>query len=314
VIKADGYGLGAADAALTLARAGARTFFTASFGEALDARKILGPGPTIFVLNGPTAEDVADFEQAVLTPVLNSPAQIALWGARGPAALHLDTGMNRLGLSETETDAANGLHPILVISHLACSSTPDHPMNARQLQRFTERARAFPGAKLSLAATAGALLGPDYHFDMIRTGIGLYGSGGLDAGGPQLAVAARIDAPILQIRDIAPGESFGYGAIFTAKKPMRTATVGIGYADGFLRSFTGRGYGVLAGAVTPVLGRVSMDLTIIDVTDCACAPGDWVEFLGPHARLDDVAAAAGTAPYEILTTFAGAIARAGGRI
>src|SRR5262249_54689490 len=150
------------------------------------------------------------------------------------------------------------------------------------------------------------------HFDLLRIGVGLYGSGSLDADNPTLAVAATIDAPILQVRDVEPGEVFGYGSTYTAEKKMRTATVAIGYADGFLRSLGGRGYGVLDGRKAPILGRVSMDLIIVDVTDNAAAvPGAMVEVLGANAPLDDVAQCAGTASYEILTDLVGTVRRSG---
>ncbi len=316
VVKADGYGLGAPLAARTLAEAGARTFFVATFGEAIEVRAALGDGPRIFVLNGPSADDVARYAALQLTPVLNSLAQISLWNARGAAALHVDTGMNRLGVQLDQVAAANaaltGTDLVLLMSHLACASDLGHAMNARQRARFVEAAASFPRAPLSLAASAGAQIGADYQFDLVRPGIGLYGSGGLDANHPALATVATIDAPILQVRDVQAGESFGYGATFTAQKPMRTATVALGYADGYLRSLGGRGYGVIGGAKRPLLGRVSMDLVILDVTDCADAqPGAMVEFLGAHAPLDDIAARAETAPYEILTTFAGTVHRRG---
>lgn len=314
VVKADGYGLGAIDAANALAKAGARTFFTATCGEAQEVRAALGAGPRIFVLNGATPEDADAQAAAALVPVLNSLAQIRFWNARAPFALHLDTGMNRLGLGADDLGAAAsllGAAPVLVMSHLACASDLGHEMNARQCAKFVAAAALFPKAPLSLAATAGALIGPDFHFDMIRPGVGLYGSGGLDADNPALSAAATIEAPILQLREIGAGETVGYGATFTAPKPMRCATVAIGYADGYLRSLGGRGYGVLGGKKLPLLGRVSMDLVVLDVTDCAEArPGAWVEFLGPNAPLDEMAQLAGTAPYELLTTFAGTVRRA----
>jgi alanine racemase len=314
VVKADGYGLGAETASRALAAAGARVFFTATVGEAEGARRVLGEGPRIFVFNGPANDDVERFAVARLIPVLNSMAQIALWNGRGPAALHVDTGMNRLGLGPEQWSAGaaalGGAKLELLASHLACASTPSHEMNARQRARFIEAAQLFPAAPRSLAASAGALIGADYHFDMIRPGIGLYGGGGLDDGNPTLAAAATVEAPILQVREVAAGESFGYGATATAQTPMRVATAAIGYADGYLRSLSGAGYGVLAGARLPILGRVSMDLVILDASAApAAAPGAMVEFLGAQARLDDVAARAGTAPYEILTALVGTVRR-----
>ena len=317
-MKADGYGLGAETAARALAGAGARVFFTATLGEALAVRATLGEGPQILVLNGPSDADIAHFMPARITPVLNSLAQIKAWDARGPAALHIDTGMNRLGVGPEELAAAavalKGASLVLVMSHLACGSDLAHPMNETQHQRFVDAASLFPKAPLSLAATAGALMPAKFHFDLIRPGIGLYGSGALDADNPTLHTVSTIEAPVLQVRDVDAGETFGYGASFTAPKKMRTATVALGYADGFLRSLSGRGYGFLAGAKRAILGRVSMDLIIIDVTGCAeAAPGAMVEFLGANVTLNDVAALAGTAPYEVLTTFAGAVRRAGAR-
>jgi alanine racemase len=318
VVKADGYGLGAVHAARALAHAGARVFFTATSAEALAVRKAVGDGPQVFVLNGVTADDAEMLSGAKLTPVLNSIAQIQLWNARGPAALHIDTGMNRLGIGPEELAPAmvalKDTTLALVMSHLACASDVKSEKNPVQLKRFTDAATLFPKAPLSLASTGGILIGPDYHFDLVRPGIGLYGSGGLDEGNPTLSAAAAIEAPILQVREVEAGETFGYGATFTAPTKMRTATVALGYADGYLRSLSGRGYGFLAGAKRPLLGRVSMDLVILDVTGCAQAqPGAMVEFLGPNAPLEDIAALAGTLPYEILTTFAGTVRKTGQR-
>ncbi len=250
VVKADGYGLGAVGAARALAQAGARVFFTATTQEGAWVRRALGEGPQIFVLNGP-ANDIDALLHAKLTPVLNSLAQIKLWDARAPAALHIDTGMNRLGVGPEELphamSALKDTALALVMSHLACGSDTKHAFNATQLRRFIDASMLFPRAPLSLAATAGALIGADYHFDLIRPGIGLYGSGSLDADNPKLSATATIEAPILQVRDVEPGETFGYGGAFTAPAKMRTATVALGYADGYLRSLSGRGYGFLAG-------------------------------------------------------------------
>lgn len=292
-------------------------FFTATTQEAVYVRRALGDGPQVFVLNG-ASDDIDVLVANKLTPVLNSLAQIKAWEARGPAGLHIDTGMNRLGIGPEELphamSALKDTSLALLMSHLACGSDIKHEFNGTQLRRFIDASMLFPRAPLSLAATAGALIGTDYHFDLIRPGIGLYGSGGLDADNPKLAAAATIEAPILQVRDCEAGETFGYGATFTAPQKMRAATVALGYADGYLRSLSGRGYGVLAGAKRPILGRVSMDLIILDVTGCAEAqPGAMVEFLGPNAPLDDIAELASTAPYEILTAFAGTVRKTGAR-
>jgi alanine racemase len=306
VVKADGYGLGADAASTALAAAGARTFFVAAAGEGVALRRTLGDGATIYVLNGASNEDLADLRAARLTPVLNSPAQVALWPRELPFALHIDTGMNRLGVKLHELSAAQGLRPVMVMSHLACASDPLNPMNDVQRARFIEASAQFPGARRSLAASAGALLGPSYAFDLVRPGIGIYGGGPLDAGNPDLAVAATLEAPILQVFDLPAGDTVGYGASFTVARPLRAATVALGYADGWLRSLSGRGYGIVRGAQCPLLGRVSMDLVTLDITAAAEAQaGEMVEFLGARAPLDDVARLAGTVNYEILTNLAG---------
>lgn len=315
VIKADAYGLGAHEVALALAAEGARTIFVATLGEGLAARRTLGDTHYIYVLNGPTQTDAHLFGPAKLFPVLNDLPQITLWiaaGAPTAAAVHIDTGMNRLGLSLADVavarDALARRDVPLVMSHLACGGDRDHPMNALQTQRFVEAAALFPGARRSLSATAGAFHGRKMLFDLVRPGLGLYGDNGLDDGGPAMAVAATLDAPILQIRDIGAGESVGYSATFLAERSLRTATIALGYADGYLRAASGRGYGVLAGARCPVLGRVSMDLITLDVTAAgdAARVGARVEMLGAHVPLRDVATAAGTAPYEVLTALEGA--------
>jgi alanine racemase len=308
VIKADGYGLGAAAAARALAEAGARTFFVATLGEALEARAALGGGPRLLVLNGLGEGQARAFADAALEPVINTHEQLRLW-PEGPFALHIDTGMNRLGLPMSELWAIDR-PPALVMSHLACASDRLHPLNEIQRSRFLDSCERFPGVPRSLSASAGALLGPDFAFDLLRPGIGLYGGGPLDAGNPALAVAATLTAPILQIREVLAGDSVGYGATFVASRTLRAATCALGYADGFLRSSSGKGYGWLRGRRCPILGRVSMDLVTLDVS-AVPAPhvGEEVEFLGGFARLDDVAAAAGTLGYEILTNLGGRVAR-----
>jgi alanine racemase len=307
VVKADAYGLGADAIAIALARAGAQTFFVATIGEGRALRDVLGGARRIFVLNGVcAAEDIATMQAAALTPVLNSPEQIALWRGAGPCALHIDTGMNRLGLQPAQIAAADGLQPDLVMSHLANASAPNHPKNAQQRARFTDLAARFPNAKKSLGASAGALLGADYAFDMIRPGIGLYGGGPLDAGNPSFSTAARLTAPLLTVFDIPAGETIGYGGTFTAQKPMRLGTAALGYADGWLRSLSGSGYALVGGARCPLLGRVSMDLVTLDLSAARNArAGDEAEFLGDGVKVDEVAAWAGTIPYEILTNLSG---------
>lgn len=313
VLKADAYGAGAPAAGKALVRAGCQSFFTATTGEALELRAALGPAPTIYALNGPVSdEDARALRDNAITPAINSLEQAQRWN--GPCALHVDTGMNRLGLQLTDVAAARdalGENVTLFMSHLACASLPSHSLNARQRARFREASALFPNARRSLSATAGAQLGPEFRFDMLRIGMGLFGSADRDEG-VALNNVATVTAPILQVRDVAEGESLGYGASIVAQHPMRVAIAAVGYADGFLRSLAGRGYGVVGGAKRPILGRVSMDLVILDITgDASVRAGDAAEFLGPNAPLDDIAARAGTNSYEIMTTFVATVRRRG---
>ena len=309
VVKADGYGLGAAAVARRLHAQGARRFFVARVTEGEALREALGAREAvIYVLDGCLPGAAERLDAAALIPVLSSPEQVAAWGAgpaqsRRPAALHIDTGMNRLGLESADAQALAD-HPdrlgradvTLVMSHLACAEDAASPMNAAQLARFRAARALFPQARASLANSAGAQLGADYAFDMVRPGIGLYGAGV----GAQKPVAT-FEAPILQLRAVQAGETVGYGATFTAPRALRAATVAAGYADGVLRALSGRGYGVRDGQRLPFLGRVSMDLIVLDVTGLPAArPGDLVQLIGPDAPLDEIASAAGSIPYELL--------------
>jgi alanine racemase len=318
VVKADGYGLGAARVASALKAAGCETFFVAHVEEGLALRKAIGPGPRVFVLNGVLAHEEDEILAGELIPVLNDLDQMRRWALLGegaPAALHLDSGMNRLGLSEEDIDeakdAAEALNLALIMSHLACASDPKSEMNTRQRDRFVQMAAQLPSAPLSLAASAGTLLGHEFHFDLVRPGIGLYGGSPFDDATTDLKPVVTLEAPILQVRDVAAGDSVGYGAAWTAQRKRRLATLAYGYADGFLRSATNRGFGVLDGHACPVVGRVSMDLIVLDVTAAGAAaePGALVELLGPNAPLDAQAAAAQTIPYELLTNLGPRAAR-----
>jgi alanine racemase len=314
VVKADGYGLGAEAVGRRLAREGCGSFFVAHLGEALALRAALGPSPEIHVLNG-LPEGASDAMLADdLRPVLNTLDQIARWrdeGAGRPAALHVDTGMNRLGVSLDEVDAAaealDGVNLSLIMSHLACASDPAHPKNHVQRDAFLDAASRLPPAPLSLAASAGALLGEDFHFDLIRPGIGLYGGGPMDAVAVPLHPVAVLEAPLIQVRAIGPGDTVGYGATWEADRRRTIGVAALGYADGFLRSGSSRGFAVIAGAVCPILGRVSMDLIALDVTGAgkAAQEGAMAQFLGPAAPIDAQAQACGTIPYELLTRLGG---------
>lgn len=316
VVKADGYGLGAGPVARRLWAEGARTFFTARVSGGEHLREHLGSerSATIYVLDGCADGMAPRLHAAELIPVLSSVAQVAAWQAfsrgrgRLQAALHVDTGMNRLGLRAEELEALalspdrlDGLDVGLVISHLACGGDPAHPMNRRQRDRFAEAAALFPDAQASLAASGGSFLGEDYLFDLTRPGITLYGGGPEERHDPRVKPVATLEAEILQVRNVPPGETVGYGAGWTATRPTRAATVGIGYADGVLRANSPNGSVWFAGAERPLLGRVSMDLMTVDVTGCEARPGDLVELFGPNLPVDTAAARAGTIAYELLT-------------
>uniref|UniRef100_B0SWK5 Alanine racemase n=1 Tax=Caulobacter sp. (strain K31) TaxID=366602 RepID=B0SWK5_CAUSK len=317
-VKADGYGLGAALVAGRLWDEGARSFYVARLSEGLALRRALGDrAAAIYLLDGVTPGSAPAIEGASLTPVLNSLPQVEAWNshARGralDAALHIDTGMNRLGLRPEEAavlvaamDRLKHVNITLVISHLACASEPDHPLNARQLARFTEAAALFPNARRSLANSGGIFLGDPYHFDQCRPGISLYGGGPRDIPDTRIQAVVTLEAPVLQTRVVPRGESIGYGAAFTAQETTRVAILAAGYADGVPRAAHPRGAVWFDGARRPMLGRVSMDLIAVDITDCdAARPGAMMQILGPDVLVDDAAAAAGTTAYELLTRIA----------
>ena len=329
VVKCDAYGLGVDRVAPALAAAGCRVFFTATWEEGARLRAILtgptqSPPPTIYVLNGPADGEAEAFCRHALAPVLNSAEQIAYWRAAGqgrPAALHIDTGMNRLGLRLDEAaalaagGAIDGVEIALVISHLACADEAGHPMNAAQAAAFARAAGLFPGARRSLGASAGGLEPGLCRDDLVRAGIGLYGAGPFGAPDSRFRAAATAEAEILQIRQVPAGETIGYGAAHRVGRDSRIAILNIGYGDGFLRAGGGRVW--IAGGQAPVIGRISMDLTAIDVTDlrspggaemaaagpgALLRPGDRAELFGPHMPIEQVAAAAETISYEILTS------------
>ena len=311
VVKADGYGLGAGPVARKLHGQGARTFYVARLveGEALRAA-LDGLPAEILVLDGAAPGSPSRLAAADLTPILNSPDQVALWSAEGgglPAALHIDTGMNRLGLTLDDavtTARTGGLRLSLVMSHLACADEPGHVMNGRQLAAFREARALFPGVRASLANSAGVFLGPDYAFDMARPGISLYGGGPSGRPDSRLRTVATLEAPILQVRDVARGETVGYGATFTAEQPLRVAIVSAGYADGLLRTGSSRSFAALNGRRVPVIGRISMDLIAVAVTEVEAGPGDLVQMFGPDAPIDEVATASDSLAYELLVRLA----------
>jgi len=303
VVKADGYGLGADLAATALAEAGARTFFVAVAEEGAAVRSSVGPGPRIFVFSGHMAGDAGALSGAGLVPLLNSPEQVARHFETLPGhgfGIQLDTGMNRLGLEPADWAALRACveaeGPLLVMSHLACSDDPRHAMNATQLATFREMTEGV-AAPRSLAATGGTLMGAGWHFDMTRPGIGLYGGRPFADARP----VVRLDVPVIQTRDLAPGEPVGYGNAWTAPAPARLATVAAGYADGLIRAMGSKAMLFAGETPCPVRGRVSMDLVTVEVTHLEDTP-ETLEVLGDHQGVDALAEAAGTIGYEILTS------------
>lgn len=301
-VKANGYGLGAGHVAHALAHAGARRFFVAVAEEGLAVRAAIGPDLPIHVYSGHMDGDARILRDAKLIPMLNSVEQLtrhveALPGH--PFGIQLDSGMNRLGMEPAEWASVAQIvlaqRPVLLMSHLACSDEPDHPMNAQQLAQFHEMTEG-TGLPRSLSATGGVLLGPEYHFEMTRPGIGLYG------GAPFTSAQAvvRLSIPVIQTREVLAGESVGYGNSFIAPRDMAVATIAAGYADGIHRALSDK-VTLWAGDVPcPLVGRVSMDLLTIDVSD-APEPPDWLDLLGPHQGVDDIAGLLDTIGYEILT-------------
>ncbi|WP_417723725.1 alanine racemase [Salipiger sp.] len=310
VVKADGYGLGAARVAPALAKQGARRFFVALAEEGAAVRQALGQGPEICVFSGHMEGDAALIRDARLTPMINSIDQMLRHVEALPGhafGIQLDSGMNRLGMEPAEwsalRDIALAQKPRLVMSHLACADEPDHAMNAQQLHCFREMTDGIEAPR-SLSATGGILLGEAYHFDVTRPGIGLYG--GLPFERAQSV--ARLSIPVIQMRDLAPGETVGYGNTFAAAAPMRVATIAAGYADGILRAQGPKGYLLADDRPCKILGRVSMDLIGVDVTHLGEAPQS-LDLLGPHQGVDQVADYAGTIGYEVLTSLGARYAR-----
>jgi alanine racemase len=323
VVKADAYGLGAAKVAPALHRAGCRTFFVATLDEGRALRALL-PLSRIYVLDGLHGSDAAAFIADRLQPVLTSLEELERWrGARGmEAGLHLDTGLSRLGMPADEAarlgaerQRLEGITLTLVMSHLACADDPAHPMNAEQLARFCAALDTLPlpkGITRSLAASSGAFLGAKYAFDLVRPGAALYGIEPLARQPNPMRQVVRLQAKILQVRRVDAGGTVGYGATHRFDRPARLATIGVGYADGFMRSLSNRGGAYLDGRRLPIVGRVSMDLTVLDISglpEGAARPGTLVDLIGPHNPVDSVAAEAGTIGYEILTSLGRRYAR-----
>lgn len=322
VVKADAYGLGASRVAPAFYDAGCRDFFVAHLGEAIALKPFLQPDATLYVLNGLQPGTEAACAREGILPVLNSLEQVENWAALAvgqarklPALLQLDTGMSRLGLSASEFErlTANpalldGIDVKFVISHLASGDEPENAANARQLANMTSLLARLPKLPVAFANSGGAFLDKAYHFDLARPGVALYGVGPENQMVPVLTLSARV----IQVRDIDKGAAVGYGGTYIADRPMRVATIAVGYADGWFRSLSNKGSAFFGDTRLPIIGRVSMDSITLDVSalpEGTLKLGSLVELIGPHQRLEDVARDCDTIPYEILTALGNRYAR-----
>lgn len=302
VVKADAYGLGVEAVAKALVAEGVTTFFVMLAEEGAALRAFVGPDTDIYLLSGHMAGDADLIAQHALTPLLSSPEQVVRHRATLPGrafGIQLDTGMNRIGIEESDwRDLAPSVlaeKPPLLMSHLACADEPDHAMNAAQLAAFRRMTNG-TGIPRSLSATGGILLGPDYHFDITRPGIGLYGGQPFGAARP----VVHLSLPVIQTRTVAPGETVGYGNTWTATGPTRIAALGAGYADGLFRALSGRARVFAGDTPCHIVGRVSMDSVTVDVSHVPNVP-EALDILCPAQGVDALAEAAGTIGYEILT-------------
>ncbi|MBZ9675531.1 alanine racemase [Mesorhizobium sp. ES1-1] len=317
VVKADGYGLGAGHVAAALMKEGCDSFFVALLGEGVALRNVLGPGASVFVLNGIPPGAERDAVAADLSAVINSPEQLAAWrtaargaGRRLPAAVQVDSGMSRLGMASGDVErigadprAFEGIDIRLVMSHLACADEPDNPANERQRLAFERMRLMLPAAPATLANSSGIFLGQSFHYDLARPGAALYGINPTPSEPNPMLPVVGLQAKVVQTRLLEAGAGVGYGHTFHAAAPMTAATISLGYADGWHRRAASAAW--FGGVRLPFLGRVSMDSIILDIS--ALPPGtlkegDLVDMLGPSQSVDDAAGHAGTIGYEILTS------------
>lgn len=318
-VKANAYGLGIEEVAPVLVKSGCETFFVALPEEGVKLRK-LAPNATIYVLSGIWPKSLELLFANKITPVLNSLQDVKLWentatAASTPFALHVDTGMNRLGLDVDQIGEVSHLKPQLIMTHFACADDPAHPLNQKQFDRFIEIRKTFPKARASLANSAAILSRNDCEFDLVRPGIALYGGAAVNGQKNPMQTVVRLEGRIVQIRQVKPGTPIGYGATHVFNRDSKVAIVAVGYADGYHRAASGSGvplcnssdggYGFFNGRKVPIAGRISMDLTAFDITelpDNSINQGDWIELIGENIPVEDAAANAGTIDYEVLTS------------
>jgi alanine racemase len=328
VVKADAYGLGAAKVAAALGGTGCRDFFVALIDEGVKIRAVL-PEANIYAFCGATNETAAALAEHRLIPALNDLGQIEAYSAYArreareaaggeaealAALIHIDTGMTRLGLAAPEVAALAddpgrlaAIEVTYVMSHLASAEEPANPLNARQLVAFNEaRAQLGPAidAPASFANSSGIFLGPDYHFDLARPGAALYGIAPQPGTPNPMTQVVRLQGKILQLRDVDSPMTVGYGATHRVRAKGRIATVGVGYADGYFRTLGNRGHAYIGKTRVPVVGRVSMDLITIDVSQVPpdqAVPGGFVDLISDRHSVDALAKEAGTIGYEVLT-------------
>lgn len=320
VVKANAYGLGMIEIAKALAKAGCKDFFVAHLDEGIALRSILNQDYTIYVLHGLPPSTESLFIKHHLTPILNDINQLQHWlklcndrNTSYSAGVQFDTGMSRFGIEEEELSNLQQrnwgvFQPSLIMSHLACADTPTHPANRQQLERFQAIKQQIPNCRASLAASSGIFLGQDWHFDLVRPGVALYGGNPTPGQPNPMQSVISLQGTVIQLRHISKGAFIGYGATFTAPKDMRLAWISIGYADGFFRAFSNK-----ISALSPqfpkiplaLLGRVSMDSLCVDITelpDTALQVGDKIEIIGNHQPIDSLAQQVDTIGYEILTS------------
>ena len=329
-VKGDAYGLGIEPVAPALWKAGCRSFFVAKPKEGEELRRLL-PEAIIFVLDGLARGQAEFYAKLNLTPAIVSSEEAREWAAFGrvygralPCALHVDTGINRLGFSMQEfvsllgdSFTMEGLAPTLLMSHLACSDEPAHPLNAKQRDAFAEVRKKLPGVPASLANSSGIFLGTDYIHDLVRPGIALYGGNPTPAAANPMRAVAHLEGTVMQVRHVSEGETVGYGATWKAKRPSRIAVLGAGYRDGVPRALSskqadGPAQVFLGGQRCPIIGRISMDMMAIDITDlplASVARGTRAEIFGKHIPIDEAASWAGTISYELLTRLGSRYAR-----